>query len=269
MRRGVAAPEKAIDSTWQRSPKGRDPEPDLIFDLGLHQGYDSGFYLAKGFSVVGLEAVPTLCSAARHRLAKYGGRFVAVNKALANRAGETVTFYSVPDKDDWGSLQEGNAGKGVYASVAIEIETTDLHQLFDSYGVPYYIKCDLEGADMIFRDQLLKDDRRPTFVSLEANHESDIDVLAECGYEVGQIVNQFMHVSVRPPNPAREGIYVDSSFNGETSGLFGRELPPEKWRSLTEIRQMFIDWRALKERDDNLAPGWVDFHVCKRAALKG
>jgi len=41
-----------------------------------------------------------------------------------------------------------------------------------------------------------EDGRRPTFVSVEANDESDIDVLAECGYEVGQIVNQAMNISV-------------------------------------------------------------------------
>ncbi len=265
--RKSAPPNNLVVETGWLTP-GPEADPNLIFDLGLHKGYDSAFYLSKGFRVVGLEAVPSLCTLARTRLARYRNRFVAVNKALHEEAGRTATFYSVPDKDDWGSLQEGNAGKGIYASVALEVDTTNLAELFDTYGVPRYVKCDLEGADILFRDQLLKDGRRPTFVSVEANDESDIDVLAECGYEVGQIVNQAMNISVRPPIPAREGQYADAKFNGETSGLFGLELPPDKWRPLGEVRQMFTDWRSLKARDDDLAPGWVDFHVCKRESLQ-
>ncbi|GAA3099342.1 hypothetical protein GCM10010520_51000 [Rhizobium viscosum] len=240
----------------------------LIFDLGLHQGYDSRFYLNKSFRVVGLEAVPALCASAAKRLAHFGDRITIVNKALYSKSGEKVTFYSVPDKDDWGSLVQGNAGKGVYETVAFEVDTIDLAKMFDLYGTPHYIKCDLEGADRTFVAQLAKESRRPTFVSVEINHEDDIDLLERCGYEVGQIVNQAMNIHVVAPNPAREGVYVKAHFDGETSGLFGRELPPEKWRPLAEVRQMYIDWRSLKERDDNLAPGWLDIHVCKRSALQ-
>lgn len=257
----------ATDQAVAVIPQTENLVAGLIFDFGLHKGYDSAFYLKKAFRVVGLEAVPSLCRAAGARLDQFGDRMTIVNKALSSNAGEKVTFYSVPDKDDWGSLQEGNAGKGVYQSVAFQVDTTDLTELFNAYGVPYYIKCDLEGADRVFVAQLLKDGRRPTFVSVEINHEDDIDVLLKCGYEVGQIVNQAMNIHTKPPRPAREGIYVDASFDGETSGLFGRELPPEKWRPLEEVRQIYMDWKSLKARDDNLAPGWLDVHVCKRSAL--
>ena len=177
------------------------PQRDLIFDLGMHQGHDSRFYLAKGFRVVGLEAVPGLCAAARTRLADHADHLTIVNKALSGEAGTQVTFYTVPEKDDWGSLYKNAAEKGVQQSLEIEVTTTDLAELLDAFGVPHYVKCDLEGADVTFRDQLLRDNRRPTFVSLEVNSVRDIEVLEECGYDRGsarQSVDASVHARSEP-----------------------------------------------------------------------
>ena len=41
---------------------------DLIYDIGMHEGEDSEFYLLKGFRVVAVEADPDLCQAAAERL---------------------------------------------------------------------------------------------------------------------------------------------------------------------------------------------------------
>lgn len=102
---------------------------------------------------------------------------------------------------------------------------------------------------------------------MEVNTEDDISALMAAGYEVGQIVNQWMNSFTRCPNPAREGVFVDATFNGETSGLFGRELPQRKWRPLEEVRDMYVSWRRLHNWDGELAPGWVDIHVCKMSTI--
>ena len=48
------------------------PDRNLIFDIGMHIGQDTEFYLKKGFRVVAIEADPTLAEAAgensHHRL---------------------------------------------------------------------------------------------------------------------------------------------------------------------------------------------------------
>ena len=242
-------------------------QDDLIFDLGLHKGYDAEFYLKKGFRVVGVEAVPELATASAQRLAAYGDRFVLVNKAIYDEPGTEVSFYTVPNKDDWGSLNQNIAEKGIETTVEIKVQTTDLTELFDTYGVPHYIKCDMEGGDVIFRRQLLEETRRPHFVSVEMNDGKEGGILAQCGYEVGQIVNQWMHHFKSPPHPAREGLFVPVTFNGEMSGLFGRELPPENWRSLVDIDSIYRRWKDLRDIDQELAPGWVDLHVTHKSTL--
>jgi FkbM family methyltransferase len=240
----------------------------LIFDLGLHKGFDAEFYLKKGFRVVGLEAVPELARASAERLAPYGDHFALVNKALYDVPNSHVSFFTVPNKDDWGSLDINVAQKGVESTVEITVPTIDLTTLFDTYGVPHYIKCDMEGGDIIFRQQLLAETRRPRFVSLEMNDGREGEIMAACGYDVAQIVNQWMHAFKSPPQPAREGRYVPATFNGETSGLFGRELPPNKWRPIGEVDAIYRRWKELRFIDDELAPGWVDLHVARKADLE-
>jgi len=242
-------------------------QDDLIFDLGLHKGYDSEFYLKKGFRVVGLEAVPGLAEQCKQRLASWGDRLTIVNKALFDRPGETVSFFTVPTKDDWGSLDRNTAEKGTEKAVEITVDTIDLAWLFDTFGVPRYIKCDMEGGDLIFREQLLRDSRRPRFVSVEMNDGREPEVLRTCGYEVGQIVNQWMHQFRRCPEPPREGTFVHVQFNGEMSGMFGRELSPEKWTDLDRLGDVYRNWKQLHGFDPHLAPGWVDLHASLKCEI--
>jgi FkbM family methyltransferase len=42
-------------------------EKTLIYDVGAHKGEDTKFYLAKGFSVVAIEASPELCDQLQHK----------------------------------------------------------------------------------------------------------------------------------------------------------------------------------------------------------
>ncbi|HEV2748627.1 MAG TPA: hypothetical protein VGW34_15195 [Allosphingosinicella sp.] len=69
-------------------------ERDLIFDLGMHRGEESEFYLKKGFRVIAVEASPELCCIARATLAAAmaDGRLTIVAKAVAGRSGP-ITFH--------------------------------------------------------------------------------------------------------------------------------------------------------------------------------
>jgi FkbM family methyltransferase len=242
---------------------------DLIFDIGLHKGLDAAFYLNKGFRVVALEAVPHLCETANilNQDAVLGNRLTIVQKALSDSEGQIVEFFVNPSKDDWGSLTRGAAEKGMGNAETISVETTTLESMFRTYDVPYYLKCDIEGADTVLVDQLLHVAGRPTFVSIEATCADDIAKLLACGYDRFQIVNQYLNPFVKCPIPAREGNYVDAAFTHETSGLFGLELPPHRWTTFADAMAMFQDWYGLRTRDESLAIGWLDVHVCKAAAL--
>ena len=71
----------------------------LIYDVGLHKGEDTAFYLAKGFEVVAFEANPALVQSCRERFADAiaAGRLTIVEGAVVDEAANsneaTVTFY--------------------------------------------------------------------------------------------------------------------------------------------------------------------------------
>jgi FkbM family methyltransferase len=246
------------------------PQPDLVFDLGLHRGLDTDFYLAKGFRVVALEARPDFCAevAARHGDAIEAGRLVILPRAFWHAGGATIPFYVNHDKDDWGSAQRDWATKGGHAVEEIMVPTVTLGELFDAHGVPRYLKCDIEGMDEDCARQLLADGRRPDFVSMEAVSFDLIALLRGCGYDRAQLVNQALHWAAPPPRPPREGGYADAQFTGHMSGLFGRELDPARWTSFHDIAERWFDFMSLSRRDGTLAHGWLDIHVTRQATLE-
>jgi FkbM family methyltransferase len=237
-------------------------EPDLIFDIGLHRGLDAKYYLAKGFRVVGVEASSPLCNLVREENSSQinDGTLTLVERALHERSNEMVSFFVNPEKDDWGSLDRAYAEKGIGHAEEVFVRTISLQELISDYGIPYYIKCDIEGGDAIFVRSLLSMSVRPAFVSIEATSVDDIARLFACGYDRFQVVNQYMHTYLKCPKPAREGRYVDAVFTHETSGTFGRELPSERWEDFNSAIRKVIDWYDLRHRDQNLAIGWLDIH---------
>lgn len=244
-------------------PEPDEVQRDLIFDLGMHRAWDTEFYLQKGFRVMALEANPRLAAQARakHAEAIAAGRLSVVEKALWETAGDRITFYVNPVKDDWSSVKKAWAGKQNHAVEEIEVETTTLGALFDAHGLPYYVKCDIEGADEVFTRQLLEEPRRPAFVSVEAESLDLLAHLRAAGYDRFQIVNQLRHPTVVCPQPPREGDYVEVRFHGHMSGLFGRELPPSRWTDFQGASERYGLFRTLRRLDPDLAPGWLDFHA--------
>src|SRR5215469_13560512 len=142
----------------------------LIFDLGMHLGLDTQFYLEKGFRVIAVEAAPAMIEHAKSSLQQYiaTGQLIIIDRAFWANDDEEIPFYINGDKHDWSSAFKEWAQKGSHQVQEVRAKTVTLPRLFEDYGVPYYIKCDIEGADALFVRQLLKDQRRPSYVSVEA-----------------------------------------------------------------------------------------------------
>ena len=57
---------------------------ELVFDIGMHNGDDTAYYLSRGYRVLAVEANPSLCASARERFAH------ARTLCSGNRRGQTV-----------------------------------------------------------------------------------------------------------------------------------------------------------------------------------
>ena len=210
---------------------------DLIIDVGMHDGTDTAYYLAKGFNVVAIEPNPSLIAAAEEQFAQEleQGRLNIIGAAITDGAGTTSMAIS-DEMTIWSSIDPAfiNRNQGVNYRY-VEVPTIRFATVLAEYGVPYFLKVDIEGMDMLPVRALREVPQRPQYVSLESNVTSNeapfdrvFDELAELwslGYRRFKYVNQRHLPKVRLPFPAREGRYVDARFTGHSSGPFGRETP--------------------------------------------
>ena len=259
----------------------------MIFDVGCHNGQDSVFYLKKGFKVVAIEANPALCTELRQRFADQlaKGQFVLVEKAIAEEAGE-VAFYLNEKESVRSTIRPGHAelaaslGKPPIKTV---VPSTTFSALIEEFGVPYYMKVDIEGADMLCIEGLLPFDERPVFISTEypfslTEQINELLLFRRLGYENFQLIDQMSVPSQVPSWPAREGQYVDDKFEIMCSGLFGEELPGE-WLSFGGAISRYLKLFARNKRMGLLRrlPGlnrfaghgsWYDLHAALPASAR-
>jgi FkbM family methyltransferase len=228
---------------------------DLIYDVGLHRGEDTEFYLRKGFRVVAFEANPALVDSCRSRFAHFieRGQLVIIEGAIVDSgtlaAGcGRVRFYENEAGTGWGTVHqtwaERNQRQGAPSNV-MEVQTIDFARVVADHGVPHYLKIDIEGADLVCVSALKAFKERPDYISIEsdktsfANIGAEIDLFCELGYDSFQAVEQSrIPECQRPPSPAREGSYVPHRFELGASGLFGAELEPS-WKSRAEVLRLY------------------------------
>jgi len=250
--------------------------PKLIFDIGLHHGEDAEFYLRKGFRVVGVDANPDMCALASERLATFvePGDLIVLNRAIDERPGK-VTFFKNAETS-WGTVDrrwaERNARFGLPPTGEQTVEAVTLADLVEQFGVPYYVKIDIEGRDLTALKSLASCRRKPEFVSLESDKVSfaalreEFGVLRDLGYDKFKIVPQHEVVRQTPPYPAKEGGYVDHAFQWGSSGLFGEEAPG-KWLSADEAIEKYkrIFLRYHLWGDDPLVGSRLTRAILRRA----
>lgn len=235
----------------------------LIYDVGAHTGEDTDFYLGKGFKVVAVEANPQLVGHLSHRFADEiaRGDLVVISRAIGRDLGETVRFFINAEKDDWSSLDRDTAAKGTMVVEEIEVETVRLQDLFDEFGVPYYLKVDIELGDADVAASLLGLSELPKYASFELHEPLVIALLASAGYTDFQLTNQWLNGLLTPIVPAREGTdYWPGGMGGHHSGLFGAELPPDEWGSLADIMGLYSAHRHVS-RFGLMKTAWFDIHA--------
>jgi FkbM family methyltransferase len=261
-------------------------EDDLIYDVGMHRAEDTEFYLAKGFRVVAVEASPDLCEAAAVRLREYvdSGQLTIVHAAVAEIDGP-VDLYLNPHTE-WNTIRpqwsNRNAQLGRPSAQVVSVPGVVFHSLVSKHGTPYYLKIDIEGADVLCIESLREPDV-PRYLSIESDklHWSgllhEFDVLTALGYRRFKVVGQHLLPKQRPPNPPLEGHYVDRRFTLASSGLFGEEAPGEWLTAAAAIERYRTIFKQYRLRGDTgilsrgplgplvmkavRSPGWYDTHA--------
>lgn len=226
-----------------------DNNKKTIFDLGFHNGNDTAEYLSRGYNVIAVEADPFLASAGRKRFEeKIAYDLMILNAAFCSDVNPGIPFYVFPDNRDWSTADKAKAD---YRGIAYEtkiISAINYKFLIRNYGIPYYIKCDIEGFDYLLIKQICEAGITPEYLSFELSrldYYKIFSYLFVAGYTAFQLRNQ-------ANNPEY------------SSGEFGEYLPDREWLSFDECLTRYMKYKELKTIDNtNLALGWIDVHAKK------
>ena len=211
---------------------------------------------AVDFNVVALDANPAVCESASRRFHPEiaEGRVTIINAAIWEKAGETTFFVNL-DNDHWSSLDIGWAGRDASRCKDIKVRCVTLSDLFGEFGVPHYLKIDVEGVDHIVLEQLRGRDLLPLYVSVEDCRFGFqyMETLSSCGYDGFKLLDQSTVGQMMDPSTGHV-------FPAGSSGPFGDEMPGE-WLSHKAMEALYST--SVRDRQGHrLAPRtqWWDIH---------
>ena len=227
-----------------------------IYDVGMHNGDDTEYYLKKGFNVVAIEADPELCADARKRFAGVPTqRLAIVNIGIADKSGE-LDFFVNPKNTVVNTFYPTLSTERNAQWKSIRVLTERLSTIIEQYDEPFFIKIDIENSDISALTDLISTTIRPPFISVEA-HSFDVFVkLIQFGYSKFKIVNCAHIASTFATREIvhRDGTRALYSFPHHSSGPFGDDLP-EPWLSAEQLACLFM------ARESLLGKGWYDIHA--------
>lgn len=272
-------------------------DPSLIYDVGLHHGQDTDFYLKKGYRVVGFEANPRNAALCRERFASEidDGRLTIVEGAITEDFSNdgscgSVKFYRNENHSLWGSTSQDWAHRNRILGTThetINVAAVDFSACLEQYGIPHYLKADIVGSETICLRALLKFTEKPDYISIRSEKlifeklEHEFDLLEELGYDRFKAVKQEFH-KTRPSLPSNNGARF-YEFEEGASGPFGEETRG-RWKvrgeALRDYRRVFVKYwlfgdysyliqtetgRRLIAQLERIVrhsiPGWYDTHA--------
>lgn len=181
--------------------------PDLIYDVGMHNGDDTAHYLSKGFRVIAVEADPALVERARERFAEpiRRGQLQVLNVAIGPNE-EPAKFWICDEKSEWNSFDFGIASRHGMPCHSIIVQCLRFRTLLERYGVPCYLKIDIEGNDYYCVSDLDPRDL-PKYLSFEMAHLEHLVALRQLGYTRFKLILQNDHSQLAvDPFRARERV---------------------------------------------------------------
>ncbi len=177
---------------------------DLIFDIGMNMGHDVIIYLRQNYRVLGVEAVGSAVQKAivEQKMENLIGRRLAIEQvAIGKEDGENIPFYRNLIYSEWSSLNfdwgcRGPKGADAPSNSSFcevsSVRVTTCKALFKKYGVPVFLKIDIEGGE----ENCLRDlstvprSERPLYVSYGITDHKMINFLVGLGYGQFKVVPQ-------------------------------------------------------------------------------
>lgn len=231
----------------------------LIFDVGSNNGDDVAYYLLKADKVIAFEANPVLCARISDRFAREcrEGRVVVVNgEVCAERESQSasLSFYVHKEMDVLSQMSKPRAEQLSFFDV-IEVPPVLLSEKIREFGMPDYVKIDIEGYDEVLLKSLFSEGLCPDYLSCEIHTARCLKTLLSnpqyIGFKLvsGQWVpEQYGDASIRQKDGSRVSYAFPKHFAGPCADdIDGPWLDRQSFISLVKTQRL----------------GWKDAHASR------
>jgi FkbM family methyltransferase len=142
----------------------------MVIDVGANEGFLTSIFNSLGFAVVAIEPSQRNFDILKTRFEKTPN-VALVQAALSNRNEQGLFFESKKDyavstlSEKWRKIGNKKASEKLYKGSAVKIQTFTLDEVIKKFGVPGFIKIDVEG----YEEKVLKGLTQPVpLISFEA-----------------------------------------------------------------------------------------------------
>jgi FkbM family methyltransferase len=258
----------------------------LVYDVGVNDGADSAYYLARGYKVVGIEANPVLAASLRARFtdAIASGAYVLLDVGVGDTYGEAEFWIS--DNSEWSSFSRNLASRDGAGCRPVIVQTRPFDSILEQFGRAHFCKIDIEGYDRLCLESMSRD-LSPEYISIEMSHKDaieDFKLLRQLGFSKFKIISQVTRsqaspllmyfaywlpwrvaVLLRAANRKLRGVdRLDGwCFEQNSSGSFAEDTPGA-WKSYdSAVRR----WQFLKKMEQRFETkglhDWFDIHAAQ------
>jgi FkbM family methyltransferase len=261
----------------------------LVYDIGLHNAGDTRQYLKEGCRVIAIDANPAMCATAAAELQGYidGKRLTILNCGVAERA-EKLEFWICEDVTEWSSFDREIASRNGAKHHTLQVDCVPIQDIIARFGVPDYMKIDIEGNDKYCLSGLTKD-TSPRYISIEMDHaagEREIRCLYALGYRRFKVIcqnnvwnqvteNNLWFYKLGPNSPLMPLLRRMGSISRRISGrrtiLVGRQFGESgpwgertqgSWQSFDHTLRMWSALQDIDKRAETHGLGWwFDIHA--------
>jgi FkbM family methyltransferase len=181
--------DRGMELAFYRSIIANFRPGDLIYDVGANHGAKSDLFLRLGATVVAVEPDRANGAILEQKFRKFRLKrkpLVVVNKALSDRRGREVMWVDEPGSAKntlnrkWVDILRTDTsrfGHKLNFAQQQEVETVTFDDLETLYGVPVFVKIDVEGSE----PSVLRGMKRPvSLMSFEVNLPDFLTEGREC-----------------------------------------------------------------------------------------
>jgi FkbM family methyltransferase len=233
---------------------------DLIYDIGMHNGNDAAFYLACGFRVLAVEADPDLVAAAnrRFKVEIESGKLVVLNVGIAEHS-STAEFWINEVRPALNSFSRRLTARSGEPHHSLSIQCRRLDGILSEYGIPLYMKIDIEGNDIVCCDQL-STGAKPHYISVEMSRVELLLKLRDLGYDRFKLINQLDLQPIESRDIELHVHVLRSIHRFANSRLADRKLSRRVGRAgaakVLQLAHAFGAWEVTQPFKSRLLPEW-------------